>query len=48
MELDKKCESCLFYGLCVAAKLPHCNGECYVKDKFNCLSNRHNSTLKGG
>ncbi|AKQ08657.1 hypothetical protein [Bacillus phage vB_BceS-M2] len=28
---DVKCQTCIFYGLCVAAELPHCNGEEYYE-----------------
>ena len=24
---DKQCQTCIFYRLCVAASLDHCNGE---------------------
>lgn len=27
---DEKCKECLFYGLCVASKIEHCEYECYV------------------
>jgi hypothetical protein len=28
-----KCEECIFYGLCEATKLEHCEWESYVKKK---------------
>ncbi|MGH0729036.1 hypothetical protein ACQVRD_14820 [Bacillus cereus] len=29
---DAKCKTCIFYGLCTKAKLPHCLDEDYYKD----------------
>ncbi|WP_258115993.1 hypothetical protein [Bacillus thuringiensis] len=29
---DKKCQTCIFYGLCTKAHLPHCLGNDYFKD----------------
>lgn len=29
---DTKCKTCIFYGLCVAAELEHCEYEEYYKD----------------
>lgn len=30
---DKYCQTCIFYKMCVAAKLDHCEGEDYFADK---------------
>jgi hypothetical protein len=32
--MDEMCETCFFYSFCKNIKLPHCNGEDYVKDKY--------------
>lgn len=32
---DGMCKTCLFYGLCVASKIEHCEYECYVPEIEN-------------
>lgn len=32
---DKHCQTCIFYGLCTKADLPHCNGEEYYGKEYN-------------